>query len=56
VLIKTDISDTTGIQNIAGEKYDNAKILYKKISDHQQSVAPAPSKGLPHIPSSAGGR
>jgi len=27
-----------------------------QISDHQQSVAPAPSRGLPHTPSSAGGR
>jgi hypothetical protein len=27
-----------------------------QISDYQQSVAPAPSRGLPHTPSSAGGR
>ena len=32
----------------------SAEIL--KISDHQQNVAPAPSSGLPHTPSSAGGR
>jgi hypothetical protein len=25
-----------------------------QISDHQQSVAPAPSRGLPHTPRSAG--
>ena len=31
-------------------------MLTAKISDHQQSVAPAPSRGLPHTPSSAGGR
>jgi len=27
-----------------------------QISDHQQSVAAAPSKGLPHTPSSTGGQ
>ena len=27
-----------------------------QISDHQQSVAQAPSRGLPHTPSSVGGR
>jgi len=27
-----------------------------KISDHQQSVAAASSRGLPHTPSSAAGR
>lgn len=30
--------------------------FFSQISDHQQSVAPAPSKGYPQIPSSAGGR
>jgi hypothetical protein len=28
--------------------------FFSQISDHQQSVAPAPSRGLPHTPSSAG--
>jgi hypothetical protein len=26
------------------------RILFKKISDHQQSVAPAPWRGHPHTP------
>jgi len=30
--------------------------FFLQISDHQQSVAPAPSKGLAHTFSSAGGR
>jgi hypothetical protein len=30
--------------------------FFSKISDHQQSVSPAPSRGLPHTPSSAGDR
>jgi len=39
------------------QKKSNMKLkFFLKISDHQQSVAPAPSSGLPHTPSSAGGR
>jgi hypothetical protein len=30
--------------------------FFLQISDHQQSVAPAPSRGHPHTPSSADGR
>jgi hypothetical protein len=30
--------------------------FFSQISDHQQSVAPAASRGHPHTPSSAGGR
>jgi len=30
--------------------------FFLQISDRQQSVAPAPSRCLPHTPSSAGGR
>jgi hypothetical protein len=43
-----------------GTRYqDKSKMkpkFFLQISDHQQSVAPAPSRGLPHTPSSAGGR
>jgi hypothetical protein len=30
--------------------------FFLQISDYQQSVAPAPSRGLPHAPSAAGGQ
>jgi hypothetical protein len=30
--------------------------FFLQISDHQQSVDPAPSRGLPHTPSSDSGR
>jgi len=30
--------------------------FFSQISDHQQSIAPVPSRDLPHTPSSAGGR
>ena len=30
--------------------------FFSQISDHQQSVAPAASRGHPHTPISAGGR
>jgi hypothetical protein len=37
-------------------KYFTQLKFFAKISDHQQSVVPAPSRGIPHTPSSAGGR
>ena len=30
--------------------------FFSQISDHQQSIAPVPSRDLPHTPSSTGGR
>jgi hypothetical protein len=38
------------------EKSNMKPKFFLQISDHQQSVAPAPSRGLPHTRSSAGGR
>jgi hypothetical protein len=38
------------------DNYPGRIDLLSQISDHQQSVAPAPSRGQPHTPSSAGGR
>jgi len=39
-----------------GNLGERAPELESQISDHQQSKPPAPSRGLPHTPGSAGGR
>ena len=64
-ITKTDRSDTMVIKKatkkIEANKHDPDKRMaqpkfFTKISDHQQSRASAPSRDLPHTPSSAGGR
>jgi hypothetical protein len=39
-----------------GNLGERAPEFQSQISDSQQSEAPAPSRGLPHTPGSAGGR
>jgi hypothetical protein len=51
-----DYHDNLRGQAVYRQMYNETKILFLKISDHQQSVAPAPSRGLLHTYSSAGGR
>jgi hypothetical protein len=53
MLSVVEISNCESKQTISGYQSHGGKILFK-ISDHQQS--PAPSRGLPHTPSSAGSR
>ena len=63
-ITKTDRSDTMVIKKSnkkieADKHYPDKRITqpkFFKIIDHQQSEALACSRGLPHIPSSAGGR
>ena len=62
--IKTDKTDNDMIKRIITiyvkaqdtRKSNMKPKFFSQISDHQQSVAPAPSRGQPHTPSSAGGR
>jgi len=64
LLIKTGKSDKEVIKIILSKfvkshlsgKSNMKPKFFLKISDQRQSVAPAPSRGLPHTPSSAGGR
>jgi hypothetical protein len=64
LFIKTDKTDTDMIERIftiyvkaQDTRKNNMKPkFFSQISDHQQSVAPVPSRDLPHTPSSAGGR
>ena len=64
LLIKTDKSNEDMVKiifSIYVKAHDNRKKehevkFFSQISDHQQSVAPAPSRGLPHTPNSAVGR
>jgi len=48
------------IKSYDGTRYQKKSNMKPKfflqISDRQQSMAPAPSKGFPQTPSSAGGR
>jgi len=64
LLINTVRSDKSVLNNLIKscdgtrcQKKSNMKTkFFLKISDHQQSVAAALSRGLPHTISSAGGR
>jgi hypothetical protein len=64
LLIKTGKSDKDVIKIILSKfmkphhirKSNMKPKFFLQISDHQQIVAPAPSRGLPHTPISAGGR
>ena len=64
LFVKTDKTDTDMIKRIftiyikaQDTRKSNMKPkFFSQISDHQQSVAPVPSRDLPHTPSSAGGR
>ena len=64
LFIKTDKTDNDIIKRIftiyvkaQDSRKSNLKPkFFSQISDHQQSIAPVPSRDLPHTPSSAGGR
>jgi len=64
LVIKTDKTDNDIIKRIftiyvkaQDSRNSNMKPkFFSQISDHQQSLAPVPSRDLPHTPSSAGGR
>jgi hypothetical protein len=57
LLIKTDKSDKDIVKIIfsiyvkAHDKSNMKQKFFSQISDHQQSVAPVSSRGLPHTPS-----